>query len=409
MSSTSMPNPAVTRPTLRRDADRRLLLGVCAGIARVLDTDPVIVRAAWIVIGLFTGPLALIAYVAAAIIVPRDDGRMLLGGEPPDRRETRLGWAGVVVASILLLASAPNFHGFWIDQPFSSPLLIVALIGGVIVLARANAERSRDEKAAATATMSAPAQTPADVPGAPDAPGAASTAVTEVTEVVPARVMGSGSAAPPTIEYDVTPPQDPPPPFKAPRGSSIFLRVAGAVVAGAAIAVVLDAGGAIDLRATGVAILLGVGALGAGVTAAVAAGRRGTGPTLALGIVLALTAAGVAAIGPQLDDGVGYRSYRPATAADIQPEYRLGLGYLELDLRDTVLPAGTTTSVKTDLGAGQIELRVPDDVQVQAIGDTSIGGRLKPLTTTRGVAAPVIRIDGHTDVGGPLQVVRDGS
>jgi phage shock protein PspC (stress-responsive transcriptional regulator)/DNA-binding CsgD family transcriptional regulator len=90
MSSTSMPNPAVTRPTLRRDADRRLLLGVCAGIARVLDTDPVIVRAAWIVIGLFTGPLALIAYVAAAIIVPRDDGRMLLGGEPPDRRETVL-------------------------------------------------------------------------------------------------------------------------------------------------------------------------------------------------------------------------------------------------------------------------------------------------------------------------------
>jgi phage shock protein PspC (stress-responsive transcriptional regulator) len=409
MSSTSMPNPAVTRPTLRRDADRRLLLGVCAGIARVLDTDPVIVRAAWIVIGLFTGPLALIAYVAAAIIVPRDDGRMLLGGEPPDRRETRLGWAGVVVASILLLASAPNFHGFWIDQPFSSPLLIVALIGGVIVLARANAERSRDEKAAAPATMSAPAQTPADVPGAPDAPGAVSASVTEVTEVVPGRVMGSGSAAPPTIEYDVTPPQDPPPPFKAPRGSSIFLRVAGAIVAGAAIAVVLDASGAIDLRATGVAILLGVGALGAGVTAAVAAGRRGTGPTLALGIVLALAAAGVAAIGPQLDDGVGYRSYRPATAADIQPEYRLGLGYLELDLGDTVLPAGTTTSVKTDLGAGQIELRVPDDVQVQAIGDTSIGGRLKPLTTTRGVAAPVIRIDGHTDVGGPLQVVRDGS
>jgi phage shock protein PspC (stress-responsive transcriptional regulator) len=434
MSST-MPNSAATRPAMRRDTDRQLLLGVCAGLARVLEADPAIVRAAWIVAGLFTGPLALIAYVATAVVVPRDDGRTLLFGTPPDRRENVIGVAGVALASTLLLASAPAFDVFWIDRPFSSPLLIVALVGGAIVLARANRERAREDLAPAAAAApdassaeAATAVVDADPPQADDAGG----------DVVPYRVMGTrapsvaddallgpehpgfggtggsggSGGSPPTIEQDApgwTPPGPPTPPAPAPpRGPSVFLRFAGAVVAGAAVAVVLDASGAVDLRASTVAVLLGVGALAAGVTAAVAAGRRGTGVTLALGIVLAVAAAGVAAIGPQLDDGVGYRAYRPTTAADIQPQYRLGLGFLELDLRDVALAPGSVTTVKADVGAGHIELRVPDDVRVQPVGDTSIDGTLAPIVAPRrgDATAPIVRIDANTDVGGPLDVVR---
>jgi phage shock protein PspC (stress-responsive transcriptional regulator) len=415
---------ATARPALRRDTDRQLLLGVGAGLARVLDADPAIVRAAWIVLGLFTGPLALIAYVAAAVIVPRDDGRMLLFGDPPDRREDVIGVAGVVVASIMLLASAPGFDVFWIDRPFSSPLLIAALVGGVVVLARANNERSREgkEPQGASASESATAVVDPD-PIVPDAPA---------ETLVSFRVPGTGLPAirddlggprgprgpevPPTIEQDAVPPTPPTPPTplpptpRPPRGPSVFLRFAGAVVAGAAVAVVLDAGGAVDLRASTVAVLLGAGALAAGVTAAVAAGRRGTGATLALGIVLAISAAGVAAIGPQLDDGVGYRDYRPTTPADIQPAYRLGLGFLQLDLTEAQLAPGSTTTVKADVGAGHIELRVPPTVRVEPVGDTSVNGQLAPTTTPAGGDgdAPIVRIDGHVDVGGPLDVVRRG-
>lgn len=396
MTSADHSNPAAStaapRPALRRDDQRRLLLGVCAGIARVLDADPALVRAAWIVLGVFVGPLALVAYVATAVIVPRDDGRMLLSGDPPDRRESRLGWGGVVVASILLLASAPAFHILWFDEPLSSPLLVAALVGGVIVLARANRDRAGRTAIVDAAASEAPTAV-ADAEAAPSAPTAA---------MVPVAGM--------TIEYERAsgPGRPTPPQPAAPRGRSVFVMLAGAIVSGAAIAVVLDASGAVDLRAATVAVLLGAGALIAGATAAVFAGRRGTGATLALGILLALAAAGVAAIGPQLDDGVGYRAYRPVDTADLQPEYRLGLGLLELDLRDTTLPAGSTTAVKADVGAGHIELRVPADVQVEPVGDTSISGPLAPVIPTAGGRAPVVRIDGHTNVGGPLEVIRAG-
>ena len=72
---------------MRRPPEGRLLLGVCAAIARRLDLDPTLVRIV-AAIGLFvlTTPV-LVAYAGLALVVPRDDGRMLIGGEPRDRRE----------------------------------------------------------------------------------------------------------------------------------------------------------------------------------------------------------------------------------------------------------------------------------------------------------------------------------
>jgi hypothetical protein len=182
--------------------------------------------------------------------------------------------------------------------------------------------------------------------------------------------------------------------------------VTGALVAAAAAVVVLGTLGVVDVSAQTVAVLLAGGALVSGAAAAIAAGRRGTGATLATGIVLALAAAGVAAVGDQLDDGVGVRTVRPATATALAPEYRLGVGVLELDLRDTPLPAGTTT-VKADLGAGEIQLRVPDDVRVESVGATEIGGDLAPRIRREGGSAPVLRVDAHVDAGA-VRVLRDG-
>ncbi len=159
-----------------------------------------------------------------------------------------------------------------------------------------------------------------------------------------------------------------------PSGPSIFLPVAGVLTAGAAIATVIDAVGIADLSAAAVAVLLAVGALVAGCAAAFAPSRyRGRVLTLVLAIVLAVSAAATAALDRQLDDGVGYHHIRPAIAADLQPEYRLGVGLLELDLRDTKLPDGVT-NVKADVGAGEIQLRVAPDVRVVPVGDTSIDG-----------------------------------
>jgi len=377
-----------TRPPLRRDGQRRMLLGVCAGIARTLDADPVLVRAVVIVIGLLAGPLAVVAYVATAVITPRDDGRMLLSGDPPDSRENWLGWIGVIIAACMLIASGPVFDGFWDGDPIATPLLAVALIAGVVVLVRANRDRQVSTTTAAVATP--PAEAPTAAAPADQAPTAPLPAV---------RTYAPRAGA--TPEHS---PAAPAPP--RPSGPSIFLPVAGVLTAGAAIATVIDAVGLADLSAAAVAVLLAAGALVGGVAAAFApSGFRGRVATLVLAIVLAVSAAATAALDEQLDDGVGYRTIRPAIAADLQPEYRLGVGLLELDLRDTKLPDGVTY-LKADVGAGEIQLRVAPDVRVVPVGDTSIRGQLQPEVATTDGQPPVLRIDADVGVGGPVDLIR---
>ena len=59
-------------------------------------------------------------------------------------------------------------------------------------------------------------------------------------------------------------------------------------------------------------------------------------------IVLVLPLAVVSAAGIDLHGGVGKRDFHPATVAELRPEYRLGVGEMDLDLRRMALPAGTT-------------------------------------------------------------------
>ena len=50
------------------DKGNAKVLGVCAGFARWADVDPTLTRATLVLIALFAGPIALLAYVLAALI-----------------------------------------------------------------------------------------------------------------------------------------------------------------------------------------------------------------------------------------------------------------------------------------------------------------------------------------------------
>jgi len=95
------------------------------------------------------------------------------------------------------------------------------------------------------------------------------------------------------------------------------------------------------------------------VLAAFARARRLVIPALAF----ALPVAAVAAAHVDLHGGVGERTYRPATLAQLRPSYSLGAGLLEVDLRDVQLPPGDTT-LHVRLGAGQAVVLVSDQVCV---------------------------------------------
>jgi phage shock protein C len=55
---------------LYRSRDRQLA-GVAGGMAEYLDLDPTIMRILWIVIGIASGGLAIIAYVLLALVIPQ--------------------------------------------------------------------------------------------------------------------------------------------------------------------------------------------------------------------------------------------------------------------------------------------------------------------------------------------------
>ncbi len=53
---------------LTKGYDKKIC-GVCAGIAEYLNVDPVFVRLIWI-LAFFCGGTGLLAYIAAAVIIP---------------------------------------------------------------------------------------------------------------------------------------------------------------------------------------------------------------------------------------------------------------------------------------------------------------------------------------------------
>ena len=64
------------------------IAGVCAGLARYLEVDVVLVRAAWVVLSIVPGAIigGVLAYLAAWLIIPEDGGQAAWAGT---RRLTR--------------------------------------------------------------------------------------------------------------------------------------------------------------------------------------------------------------------------------------------------------------------------------------------------------------------------------
>ena len=80
--------------------------------------------------------------------------------------------------------------------------------------------------------------------------------------------------------------------------------------------------------------------------------------------VLVLPLAVVSAADIDLTGGAGESEYRPATVADLKPEYRLGVGqHGARPERSRPCPPGRT-EVKLSLGMGEAQVRVPDGVCV---------------------------------------------
>jgi phage shock protein PspC (stress-responsive transcriptional regulator) len=73
-----------------------------------------------------------------------------------------------------------------------------------------------------------------------------------------------------------------------------------------------------------------------------------------------------------LGHGVGGRDYVVTSPSELRQNYQLGIGDLNLDLRDLSLPPGET-HVKARVDIGDLDVVVPSDVAVQVHGDAQVG------------------------------------
>jgi len=120
---------------LLRSPDNRVLAGVAGGLARYFQVDPVIFRIGFAVLT-FVGGLGLVAYLAAWLFVPEDDG----SGAPKPIEWTGgriAALAGIGVIALIVLGSGPLW--FMWDGPGGwvfGPLAIVAVVLFVFAAAR---------------------------------------------------------------------------------------------------------------------------------------------------------------------------------------------------------------------------------------------------------------------------------
>jgi phage shock protein PspC (stress-responsive transcriptional regulator) len=135
--------------------------------------------------------------------------------------------------------------------------------------------------------------------------------------------------------------------------------------------------------------------------------RLGIAVAVVLAMLVAAAATFVAVFDVHLGRGAGDRSYVVTSAQELESDYRLGVGSLDLDLSRVRFPAGETR-VETSVDVGELHVIVPEGVALRADGDAKLGQVNVVGTTDDGRHAEVavhelgprvLVLDAHVGVG----------
>ena len=118
-----MESAASSPPTIRRDPERRLIAGVCAGLARYFGIDPLWARIAFVVAAA-AGGFGVLVYLLCWLLMPADAGvvprRLPWSGR---RASIEVGaGAGLLLLALLLGLRAT---GIWFSDAIVWPLVLV--------------------------------------------------------------------------------------------------------------------------------------------------------------------------------------------------------------------------------------------------------------------------------------------
>ena len=186
------------------------------------------------------------------------------------------------------------------------------------------------------------------------------------------------------------------------HGPAAATVLVGALLVLVGIGWLLDAGGVeVPWRALLPAALIAVG------LACVAGAFQGRQHAMmvvgvALTAVLSVAVAADWDLDVPLAGGVGDRTERPATPAELT-EYELGAGDFLLDLQQLQVPPGTT-AVQARVGVGELVVELPDGVSARVVASSGLG-EVQVLGEQEGGFAN--RVDATVEAGGDRRLELD--
>ncbi len=399
------PGDAARRSPLRRSNSDRVVAGVAGGVARHFGIDPVIIRLAFVVITLIGAGSGLLLYLIAWLVIPREDQHesaamdALRGGRRPGSRSF-LALVLLVGAILILSSSFVWWPVFGIGDGLFVPLLILAAGVALLVWPTNGSERHarwhmdrgdwdteraafRDEwqqereawqasrrhwrhgyrrgfdATAATTTSGADTDETTDGNTGSDIPPP--TPPTPPAPPTPPVVPPVDAPAPPP-PVPPTPPSPRERPFVGPLTVAVLLLFTGATVFAQRV-------GWVDVD---VAVFLGICLLIVGVALVTTAFFGRARGLIWLGVMVLPVAWAASAVDIDWYDGIGEEDVRVTDLADLDDEYRWGIGEFQVDLSDLDLE-GETRRVAVGLTIGELTVFVPDDVEVDIDLDGSIG------------------------------------
>jgi phage shock protein PspC (stress-responsive transcriptional regulator) len=379
---------------LRRSRSDRKLAGVSGGLGHWAGVDPLVFRILFVVLTVFGGS-GLLLYALGWLLVP-EDGEAESEGQRLFNGRSTTSWKGLlalVVVILLGIAATATLIG---SGPGIGGIGVLAVIGVVAVFLLRNGPGPRNVGApAGTAPDAGPVhgpvpppaepgafgQTPGTAYSAPVTPAASTEAPPAYAAAPPAPQTATFSAPPQTAPYPppagpsgpTYPVYGPPQPPAPPKERSILGRVTlsvALIVVGVMVGVNTGTSDDIPARVIFASALLVVG-LGLLVGSFIGRARG----LVVWGVLLTMLAGAAAVVGDtSLRGGVGDRTWRPATVADLRPTYRLGIGEAELDLsRLDVTSAAGVEHVKVREGIGDLTVIVPEGVVVRVDADVNAG------------------------------------
>ena len=379
---------ALRRPGIARASDGRWFAGVASGLARRLGIDPLVVRAAFILLGLLFG-MGLAIYFVLWLLMPDERGRISL------EQALKYGEGHsiflLIVTVVVLFSGGPWFGN---DQGggFRFFGFAALAVGTWWFLTRTDTGRdllqsapwSCNPQGGTTPTATA-GESSTSASGSPSGPAASMGRSTGNA------AANAGAASwPPPVGSATTPVTVavPTPPRERTRGIGF---AAGLLVLGAAILTsvgVLNAAERLAWQGShlAVAIAAGLAVLGLGIVIAGIAGRRsGWLAPFAITAMMAAVFTSVMPHGLNQPFSVGERTYQPAALTGTE-SYQLGMGDMRVDLTGADYKADGVETVKAVVGLGELNLVVPEGVRV-TVNATGRAGEIVANDSNEGGAS----------------------